>query len=308
MHDVHLEGLDLNLLVALRALLAERHVTRAASRVGLTQPAMSHALSRLRQLLGDPLLVRAASGMQATPRAEAMRVPLDRALEELERVIARPAAFDPKTAKGQFTLATSDYVELTLLPRLVTRLRTEAPGIDVRVLHLVDRATTPLSEGRFDLAFGLAEVLLGPAAPNGIRAQKLFDEKFVCVVRKGHPVVKRRLTLEDFVALPHALVSLSGDPSGVVDVALAKIGKTRRVAVTVPHFLVAPHVVQDSDLVLTLAERVLRAFSPMLGLVQFPPPLPIPGFSMSMAWHERMQADPAHVWLRKLVKEEAKAL
>ncbi|AKU94171.1 Transcriptional regulator [Labilithrix luteola] len=308
MHDVHLEGLDLNLLVALRALLTERHVTRAAARIGLTQPAMSHALARLRQLLGDPLLVRTASGMQPTPRAEAMRIPLDRALEELERVIARPAPFDPKTAKRQFTLATSDYVELTLFPRLVARLRAEAPGVDVRVLHLVERATGPLSEGRLDLAFGLTEVLVGPAAANGIRAQRIFDEKFVCVVRNGHPVVKRKLTLEDFVRLPHALVSLSGDPTGVVDEALAKIGKTRRVAVTVPHFLVAPHVVQDTDLVLTLAERVARMFSPMLGLAQFAPPLPIPGFAMSMVWHERMHSDSAHAWLRKVVKEEAKAL
>jgi DNA-binding transcriptional LysR family regulator len=308
MHSVHLEGLDLNLLVALRALLAERHVTRAAERVGLSQPAMSHALARLRELLGDPLLVRTATGMKPTARAEAMTVPLERALEDLGRVLASPAAFEPRLSTRKFRIATNDYMELVLLPRLLARLWAEAPGIDVRLTNLADRANEDLAEGNIDLAMGVVGQLGAADAPQGIRSQRLVSDGFVCVVRDEHPVVKKRLSLDDFIALPHALVAPRGGTGSVVDSALAAIGKKRRVAVEVPHFLVAPHVVRETDVVLTLAKRVALVLGPLLGLRQLAPPLELPGFSMALVWHERQHADPAHAWLRSLMVSVAKTL
>lgn len=308
MHDVHLEGLDLNLLVALRALLTERHVTRAAARVGLSQPAMSHALARLRELLGDPLLVRTPSGMRPTPRAETMRAPLERALEDIGRLIASPAPFDPRLSTRKFRIATNDYMELVLFPRLLRRLWAEAPNVDVRIINLDAHANEHLAEGGLDIAMGVVGQLANADSPRGIRSQDLVSDSFVCVVREGHPVVKRRLSLDDFVALPHALVAPRGEGGSVVDSALARIGKKRRVAVEIPHFLVAPHVVRETDLVLTLAARIAISLAPLLGLRQLAPPLELPGFTMSMVWHERQHVDPAHVWLRDLIATVAKDL
>ena len=307
MHDVHIEALDLNLLVALRALLAERHVTRAAARVGLTQPAMSHALGRLREVLGDPLLVRTPSGMVPTPRAEAMREPLERALADLGRALAAPEPFDPARAKRRFRFATSDYVELVLFPRLCARLWAEAPGVDVRLRPIGGTGVAELAEDRTDIVIGPADSF--GTAP-GVRIQKLFEDRFVCVVREDHPVAKKkRLDLDTFVALPHALITPRGQNArGAVDDALARLGLERRVALEIPHFLVAPHVVRETDVILTLAERVARMLAPVLGLVRLAPPLEVQGFAMSMAWHDRHHADPAHAWLRRVTADAAKTI
>lgn len=307
MHSVHLEGLDLNLLVALRALLAERHVTRAAARVGLSQPAMSHALGRLREVLGDPLLVRTPRGMQPTARAEAMKLPLERALEDLGRILSSPPAFEARSSTRTFRIATNDYAELVLLPRLLAKIWSEASGVDIRVTHLDAGASDELAEGRVDIAIGVGAQFGAPDLPRGLRKQRILTDRFVCVVREEHPVVKRRLSLDDFVSLSHALVAPRGGSGSVVDSALAAMGKKRRVAISVPHFLVAPHVVRETDVVLTLAERVARALAPLLGLRQLAPPLELEGFSMSMVWHDRQHADPAHAWLRGVIASVAKA-
>ena len=308
MQAPHLESIDLNLLVALRALLAERHVTRAAARVGLSQPAMSHALSRLRELLGDALLVRTPSGMQPTARAEAMAVPLEQALEDIGRVLASPAPFEPARSTRMFRIATNDYMELVLFPRLLARLWRDAPGVDVRVRNIGSRANEELAGARIDLAMGVVAQFGDPHPPPGIRLQRLVSDRFVCVVRDGHPTVKKRLSLDEFVALPHALVAPRGESGSIVDTALARLGKKRRVAIEVPHFLVAPHVVRETDVVLTLAARVANSLGPLLGLRQLAPPIELDGFSMSMVWHERQHADPAHVWLRGLIGAVAKSL
>jgi DNA-binding transcriptional LysR family regulator len=308
MRDVHLEGLDLNLLVALRALLAERHVTRAAERIGLSQPAMSHALKRLRDLLGDPLLVRTSSGMLPTARAQAMAAPLERALEDIGRVLASPAPFEPRLSKQKFRIATNDYIELVLLPRLLARIWSEGPGIDIRIVNLASRASEDVATGRIDLGIGVIGQFGEPTPPQGIRSQRILSDRFVCIVREEHPLSKKRLSLDDFVALPHALVAPRGESGSVVDTALARVGKKRRVAVEVPHFLVAPHVVRETDVMLTLAERVAKELGPLLGLRQLQPPIELPGFTMSMVWHERQHVEPAHVWLRSMIASVAKTL
>lgn len=306
MHMANSSELDLNLLRALRALLAERHVTRAAARLRITQPAMSHALARLREALGDPILVRTPAGMAPTPRAEAIAAPLERTLAEIDGLFASPKAFDPSTSARRFHVATSDYIELVLLPHLLARVWTEAPSIDVRTVNL-PIPNDALAEGSLDLSI-MPLGRMGANAPRGIKAQKLFDDGFVCVLREDHPFAKRRMTLDDYCALPHALVSPGGQAGSYVDTALAKLGRRRRVAIELPHFLVAPHIVRETDVVLTLAKRVADMIGPTLGLRRMPPPIEVPGFTMSMVWHERQHADPAHAWLRGTIAKVASKL
>jgi DNA-binding transcriptional LysR family regulator len=304
MNTVHIGALDLNLLAALDALLEERNVTRAAERLGVTQSAMSHSLARLRALTGDALLVRAGAAMVPTPRAAELAPPIRRALDEIARALAPPAAFDPRTASRKFVLASSDYLELVLLPRLVARLEREAPGIDLRSRRIGDDVVGDLASGAIDVA-----IMPMPERDQrpGVFARRLFDEKFVCVVRRGHPLAKKKMTLARYAATPHALIAPRGTELGTVDEALARLGMKRRVAVMVPHFLIAPHVVASSDLVLTLAARVADVLAKPLKLAVLAPPreLELPGFTMSAMWHERAQNDPGQKWMRALLADVA---
>jgi DNA-binding transcriptional LysR family regulator len=305
MHELHLRSLDLNLILALDALLEERSVTRAAQRVGITQSAMSHALARLRAVTGDALLVRSASGMVATARAEELGPPIRRALETVATALQPPQAFDPKTAERRIRIGTGDYGEIVLLPRVVERMAKEAPRVDLRVVFQGDNPGGMLRSGDVDLL--LSPVFAADVGP-GMYARKLFDESFVCVVRRGHPLASKKLTLARYVAASHALISPRGKEGSQTDDALARMGLSRRVAVTVPHFLVAPHIVAQSDLILTLAARVADTLAAPLGLEILKPPseLRLDGFTMSAVWHERTHADPAQRWAREVFAEVAK--
>ena len=298
MHTAHdgLAGIDLNLAVVLDALLAERHVTRAAQRLGISQSAASHSLARLRELLGDPLLVRGTRGaMIPTPRAEALAPALGKALAELADALHGQPVFDPATARRTFHLGTSDYVELVLLPRLVERLGRLAPHINLWVHNLPDFGDPELATGKVDLVLGPPR---GTARPAGSYEKVLFDESFTCLVRADHPLADSRMTLARYCAANHLLVAPRGTPGSFVDDALAAVGRTRRVALGVPHFLVVPHIIAGTDLVATLATRVAALFTDTLGLVAMPPPFALPKFSIALAWHERNQHDAAHRWLR----------
>lgn len=303
MQDVHLRSLDLNLLVALDALIAERNVTRAANQLGLSQPAVSHALARLRKSLGDPLLVRSPQGMDLTPRAQALAAPLARALGDLAAAIQSPAPFDPARATRLFRIATDDYLERLLLPKLLPRLWREGPGIDVEV-------TTTGARSGHDLADGLVDIVIAPAGVigslPGAYTQHLFEERFVCLSRQGHPAIGRRLTLDAYVALPHLLVSPGGRPGSIVDKALSKLRRRRRVSVVVPHFLAALPIVRQSDVVVTMGKRL--ALASREGLRIHSPPLELPGFGVSMFWHEREHGDAAHIWFRRIVAGVAKSI
>jgi DNA-binding transcriptional LysR family regulator len=300
-HDLDLAAIDLNALVVLDALLAERHVTRAAAKVGLSQSAVSHALARLRALLGDPLLVRGPRGaLVATPRAEAIAPALRQALDGVRTAIRGEPRFDPATVRRSFRIGTGDYAELILLPRLVARLAREAPGVDLWVVPVPDDTAAALAAGAIDLAIG---VWGAPSWPAGLYQRGLFDEDFRCVVRAGHPATAQRLTLARFCELDHLLVAPRGTPGGTVDNQLAALGRTRRVAVRVPHFLIAPHVIAASDLVVTIATRLARLYAEPLGLELIAPPLDLPPFTVSMVWHERAHHDPGHRWLRERLVE-----
>jgi DNA-binding transcriptional LysR family regulator len=295
-----LAATDLNLLVAFDALVAEGSVTRAASRVGLTQPAMSHALARLRRLFGDPLLVRTPNGMVPTVRAKELIVPIRNALGQIDGALRSPGAFDPRTARRTFSIACVDFGSMVVVPLLYARLRAEAPQIDLHVRPLRgDQCERQLSEGELDLGIGV----FADHEARAVVRQKLFDERFVCIVRAGHPAVGASLSLAEFVALDHALIAPRGTPGGQVDRSLAEHGLRRRVVLVVPHFLAAPMVIARSDLILTVAERIARAFSTMLPLRIVDPPLPLPGFTVSQYWHERQARDPAHAWFRGLVAD-----
>jgi DNA-binding transcriptional LysR family regulator len=304
-NDVDLRSFDLNLLVALDVLLATRHVTRASEALGLTQSATSHALARLRVALGDELLVRGAGGMVLTARAEALVEPVGAALSTLRAALRPPPAFDPATSQRAFSVATSDYVQWVLLPGVVARLQAEAPGVN---LWVVAPSPTEIEERLADGTLDLDLTVPRSASPPGIVSRKLFDERFVCIVRNDHPCIGPTLSLEDYTRTPHAFVAPRGKTGGVVDSVLAAHGLSRRVAVAVPHFLIMPSVIASSDLIATLASRVAEGFARHLPLRLLEPPVTLPDFAIHMAWHERFKLDPAHQWLRRVVTEVAQRL
>jgi DNA-binding transcriptional LysR family regulator len=299
MHAIHdeLAGVDLNLVFALDALLAERHVTRAAARLGITQSAASHALARLRDLLDDPLLVRGPRGtMIPTPRATALAPAVHRVLIDLSRILRGDAAFDPATARRTFRIGTSDYIGLVLIPRLVQRLERVAPRIDLWLHTLTDHGDEALAAGAVDVVVGPPH---GAQRPAGTYEKVLFDETFTCIVRAKHPLAGAKLTLRRYCAAAHLLVTPRGTPGSFVDDALAAIGRSRRVALAVQQFLVAPYLIASSDLIATLTTRVATTFADALGLVTMRPPLALPTIQMAVAWHERDHDDPPHRWLRE---------
>jgi DNA-binding transcriptional LysR family regulator len=296
MHVPHMAGLDLNLALVLHALLAERSVSRAAKRLGLSQSATSHALSRLRSSLEDPLFVRVPHGIVPTPRAEALAESLAAGLALLEQSLLAPQRFEAATHSRRFRVAATDYVEFLLLPRFLGALASEAPGIDVWVRPYSDEALGALQRGDLDLVLGV----VGPEASlAGLQTQQLISERLVCVVRDGHPLARGRLTLARFAAAKHVLIAPRGRPGGPIDDALAARGLERHIAVGVPHFLAAPHIVAETDLVLTVAERIAAAFATVLPLRILELPFDLPAVRGSMLWHDRLSDDPAHSWFRQ---------
>lgn len=294
-HEKILSSIDLNLLVVLRALLRERHVTRAAAQVGLSQSATSHALSRLRELCADPLLVRHGRSLELTPRATELLPGLERGLSELHGVVTREPAFDPKRAKRLFTLGMADYVQALLLAPLLRSLQQVAPEIDLNSVTFPNLSEL-LESGNLDLAISVSAGI----AP-GLSTQPLFDDGFVCMVRKGHPKVQSKLSLDGYLSLRHVLVAPSGTPGSFVDTELERRGLVRRVALRVSSFLVAPVVVAETDFISTAPELLARRMAKRFALHVVPAPFRIPRFGLSLAWHPRFDNDPAHQWLRGFV-------
>ena len=301
---MNLYDIDLNLLVAFEALIEEGSVTAAAERIGLSQPAMSNVLARLRKLFGDPLLVRTPEGMAPTPRAQELAEPIHLALSAIQQALQPQAQFIPARSQHTFTLATTDYAELVLLPRLMERLATEAPGANLNVRPVGARVPkVELESGRVDFALGLFREV-----PPGVHAQTLFHERFVCLVQADHPDVRKKLSLKQFVTLQHVRLSSRGAVPGLVDEALASHGLQRRVALWVPHFLIIPIVVAQTQLIATLSERVARFFAHLLPVRVLSPPVDLPPYTLTQVWHERTHHDPAHEWLRGVLTELGKGV
>lgn len=298
---MNLANVDLNLLVALDALLAERNVTRAAARIGRSQPATSHALNRARDLFRDPLLVRVGGGLELTARARIVAPQIHRLLRELGAVLETHESFDPSAIES-VTLGATDYVGFVVLPHLFALLERIAPRLTVRVRAVEGPdALEPLSSGVLDLAVGAF-----PQIAAGLRTEALFEEEFVCLRRRQKGPTPK--TVDAFAKLGHVLVASPSSGLGPVDYALAKRGRHRRVAVTVPHFLVAPSIVAKTDFVVTTGRRIAERVAPMLGLQTFACPVPLDPFVVRSVWHPRTEDDSVGRWLRGLVRDAAKAM
>lgn len=291
----NLRRLDINLLLTLDVLFAEHNVTRAAQRLNLSQPSVSVHLAKLREIFGDPLLLPGPRGMRPTARADELREPLRRALEALELAVSPASPFDPGAAANTWSVSASDYGESTVILPALAGLRAAAPGTRLAVLELEPgRLVRQAEQGSIDLALHTSE-----DSPPGLRRRVLFSERYVLVGRAGHPRLQRRPSLAQFGKLEHVMVSPDGGGfHGVTDSALGELGLTRRVVLSVPHFLFVLSALTSTDLVAMLPSRLVRD-NPALKVVE--PPLAVPGYEMAMLWHERCHRDPAHQWLREFI-------
>lgn len=294
----NIAALDLNLLVVLEALLAERSVTRAARRIGLSQPAVSNALGRLRALLDDPLLVRTSRGMEPTPRALELGAPIVQALDTIRRALSAGDAFEPQRSAFTFRIQSADNLELSLLPRLIERLQGSAPQVDIVVSRGGDRADEELRSGRIDVSLGSWS-----SVPSGFKQHLLRHETFACIARRGHPKIKSRLPLEAYLRVGHVLVSSDERAGAAIDTQLSDHALGRQVVLRTPSSLIAPLVVACTDLIATLPRGVATTFAQFLPLNVFKPPLDTPAFPIHMVWHPRTHEQAPHRWLREQIMQ-----
>jgi DNA-binding transcriptional LysR family regulator len=300
---MNIGGIDLNLLLAFEALVDERHVGRAAKRVGLSQPAFSNAIARLRVRLEDPLFVRTAQGMLPSPRADQLAGPIRAALAQLRQTFESPRSFDPSISSRHFRIALSDDVELRLVPLLARSMLSGELQMQTRRLDwLFTVPETELRNGTLDFAIGYfpdARYL----AP-GLIMEPLSEEKNVVIARRGHSLWKRKLTIHRFTMLDHAAVIYRNQLWGLIDNELAARGLRRRLRLALPHCLSVLHATASSNLVACIQESVVEQFGRDLDLLTCPEPLGLPPFVLRMVWHRQTDNDPAHAWLRNLIATE----
>jgi DNA-binding transcriptional LysR family regulator len=293
-------GVDLNLLVSLRVLLVERHVTRSAERLGITQPATSASLARLRTLFRDQLLVRGPKGLVLTPRAEQLLEQINQVMAVIEQMITPPAEFVAETSRRTFTLIGTDFVEFLLLPSLMAALAAEAPNLQV-LFRTPDPKNIEgmMASGELDLGVGYL-----PEAPEALIKRTVFREPFVCVARRGHPLLHDgSLPLDRYVELQHVQVAPGNGTmyAAAIDTALVAMGLVRKVALWEPSFLAVASVVAETDLISTVPTRVATHVAQGLPITIYDLPLPLPGPDFAMYWHPRSQDDSGHKWLRERV-------
>jgi DNA-binding transcriptional LysR family regulator len=291
--------LDLNQLRAFDALMRERHVTRAAFRLGIGQSSMSFLLGKLRELLQDELLIRTGSGLVPTERALELWPRVQEAIGVVERVFEQPAVFDPSLAKMTFRMIVVDYIDYMLLPRVARRLRQEAPGVSLHVLQ-----TRPHQFGEM-LAAGDLDLVLSyfPNPPDYLQARRLFSDRFVGMCATGHPVLQATLDPASFCALPH--ITIEPDSAQIYNVqineALEPFGLQRDVRMVKPSFLTLPFILETTDMVASMPARLARRMSSMAQVSLFDIPLELPTFDVRMLWHPRTSNSAAHEWLRSLI-------
>ncbi|ALM86549.1 LysR family transcriptional regulator [Bordetella sp. N] len=289
-------GVDLNLLAAFDALMQERNVTRAAARVGVSQPAMSAALGRLRAVFGDHLFQRSAAGLLPTARAQQIAEGVTLALQQIAAVLQPEADFVARTATLTFTLGLSDYPAFVILPRLLSALALEAPDVLIDVVSFSGRddAVALLDAGKIDVAIGVAPTV----QESRIMTREILRDEFVTLVRKDHPAARKGMNLKAYLALEHVLVSPEGSSYGVVDQALADHGKKRRVQIALPQMFAVPAILARSDYAATLLRRVALHSAVAGKLAIFPPPVSLPQVAFHLIWHRRNDSPSAQTWLR----------
>jgi DNA-binding transcriptional LysR family regulator len=298
---MNIGGIDIGLLTAFDAVLHHGSFTRAARALDLTQPAVSHAIERLRAIFGDPLFVRTPHGMKPTPRALELAEPIRQILEIAKTRLAAGPVFDYGASDRTFTICASDIGILVLAPRILQRLRADAPGVKLRALQ----------SGTFDLEevleAGDVDVAVGAFSRFGNRVfqQRLYDETYVSAVRHDHPAAAAGMSLKQYLAAEHIIVTAGGPGHeyNILERALLKHNPKARIAAWLPSFLVAPMIVRDSDLVLTMPGQLALNLAPLLDLKLFPPALALPGFTICQYWHERFHHDPGLIWFRHLIAE-----
>src|SRR5665647_1008625 len=295
-----LKNFDFNLLKTLEALLEERNVTRAGARLGRSQPAVSNALHRLRVLLGDDLLVRGASGLVLTPRAEALRRPLREAMTLVSDSLFQAAAFDPAHATGVCRISMPDRLTLAVVPPLLDRLRQQAPNLDLHV-RTADRqqALDLIEADQVDLALGWFDDM-----PRHLSAEFLLDEYLYCVFRGGHPILKPRskFNIEAALSFPHLVVSATGGRRAIFDDLLSRYSLKRHALVSVSNFTAVPHLLARSDMIGVFSKLASDVFEKSFGLVTRRIPLDIGKIATNMVWHVRSDRDPKQAWLRQQIK------
>lgn len=296
-----INALDLNLFLALNALLRERNVTRAAVELGITQSAMSHRLKNLRQVFEDPLLVRGEEGYLLTPTAQRLEPYVRRGLREFRLALENRNSFQPQFSERTFCLLTYDYVDYLVIPHLLKLLQEQAPGVRLKIRPLQQNDWAhALEQGEADLAIGtwFSEDM-------NLKKRQLFEDHFLTAVGRSHPYKQRILDLETYLSWPHALISTTGKGPSAVDHALQNIGRERRVLVQLPSFTAAPMLLLQSNLFLTAPRFLLKELARHLPIRLYPPPVDLNQWSLNMAWHERFQSDAAHAWLRDLISDAA---
>ena len=294
-----LRNIDLNLLVVLDALLTEKHVTRTGVRLHLSQPAISHSLNKLRLLLDDPLLIRQGNEVVLSALAQNLQAPLKAVLGQIETLLGQSIDFVPADSQRTFRVAMSDYGAAIVLPKLLVQLRKLAP--DTSLVVIQDSRLGMLEQieqGKIDLAVGVFAALAAD-----ISCDVLFEETFTCLLNRRSLPDSGVLDLDSYLARPHLLVSMDGNTQGEVDNVLRARGLQRRVTVNVPHWGTAPGMIAGTDLILTVATRTLDNVPLGDTLVAMPPPLTVAPFNYVQVWHQRFNQDPAHRWLRELVKQ-----
>jgi DNA-binding transcriptional LysR family regulator len=291
--------LDRGLFRTVETLLRAGKLNRVADLVALSAPIAAFALAKLRETIGDPLLIPTAAGVELTARAKKLAAPLRDLLERITEILPRPELFDPAFCESTFTVAASDYAHYVLGPKLAAAFAERAPRARLELVRLRSAAVSrALEAGEYDLAIGAG---LREAAR--VRVERLFSERFRCVARKGHPRIARQLTARAYASEPHVLVRPDDPQLAKLDPALSDPGRKRNAGVTVPHFLLVPEIVAHSDLIATLPERVARAGNGHLQVL--PTPVKLAGFTLHQAWHDSADAEPEHLWLRGVVDEVA---
>lgn len=294
---VQLANIDLNLLVVFDLLYQEQNTQRVALRIGITQPAVSHALKRLRHLLDDELFERTSQGLQPTPRASQLHPGIADALAKMNNTLNLHDVFHPALSERTFNLNMTDIGEIVFLPRLLQRFSQVASGVSlstVRSQH--NNLKYEMEEGQIDLAVGLI-----PQLGAGFYQQRLFVQRYVCLMRHDHPLATGDFSLEDFRTSPHAVVVAQGTGHGIVEEQLARAGVVRPVRLTLPNFAAIPYIVSSSDLVVTVTDKLAEATRERFGLTVREHPLAFPEIPINLFWHRRFHQDPGNRWLRGLM-------
>lgn len=294
---MELKDIDLNLLVIFNQLLTERKVSKVAENLGLGQPAVSNALARLRKLFGDELFLRTSSGMQPTPFADQLAESIGYALGMIHGAVNARNSFDPASSKRSFSIGMTDIGEIYFLPLLMKRLQQVAPSVSIStVRNTAINLKDAMEAGHIDLAIGLL-----PQLKAGFFQRRLFIQQYVCMFRKGHPLDKKKILQSEFFAADHVAIVSAGTGHGQVDEILDNSSPQRRVKLKVPHFVAVGHILQSTDLVATVPERLAERMAKPFNLKYVPHPVKLPQIAINLFWHAKYHKDPANQWLRGLI-------